>query len=150
MKTLFKEVPIYKQVPDGFKQVPFYATDDGKEFTDKLDAQNHEDKVFKRKNFAEKYHLCDIQLSSGEQRCWDAMFVKEINETVKNELTKYFGRSFPFRKLMIGWNLIHVDDSGDYVSIDCCDIKGFISELETEIEDKKNDINTLKTLEDKT
>lgn len=147
MKTILKDVPIYKQVPDGVKQVPLYVCDDGKEFTNELDAKNHEDKITKRNDFVKKYFLRNIELKDGERRNFQAIFIKEKNETTKIDLNRFIGKGFPFNDLRLGWNLIDLDDSGDCWNTYCYDLKSFISQLEQEIENKKLDIVFLKSME---
>jgi len=134
MKIITTKEPVMGIVE--YKDKITYKTEDGQEFSNEISAINHEEKLNKRKNFAKKYKLDHIELG-GE--FYDAIFITELTKETETEIAKYYSRKI--YHLSEGWNLIHIDDSGDHFCINRYDPIEILRCMEEEIQNLKNLLN---------
>jgi hypothetical protein len=134
MEKAIRNVEIKRLVSDGFKEIPFYITKDGKEFEKEKDAIKHENEIIAIENFYEKYKFKTINLD----REYDAIFIEELTDVVKKELTEHYYHLNSL-ELSVGWNLVYVDDNGDYPSV-------YVDNAKNMIEKRKEEIKVLESL----
>jgi hypothetical protein len=112
MKEQVEFIPKHKLVPDGVEEKRTYITDDGKIFKTVKEAKDHETAVKKAASFREKYR---VTICNG----YIAIYVSAINDEINQELYNHFYKKLQTGDLRVGWNLIEVDDSGDYTQVYC-------------------------------
>jgi hypothetical protein len=139
MKTENRQKEITKTVHDSFINETVYITDDGKEFLNIDNATQHEQHLLSEKNFIEKYKVTPVLN-------YEAIYISELTEDNKKEIWKHYPHGsytsdIKPSELKFGWNLIEVDDSGDYTYV-------YIRNLNYEILNKEEEIKELKKLYD--
>jgi hypothetical protein len=139
MQTITKKREIKKWVSAGFEDEKIFITEDGLEFADKKEAQRHEGKIISEKSFTTKYNV--RQLTE-----YEAIYIKELNDNTKKEILDHYPHgqycsSLNPAILVVGWNLIEIDDSGDYTCVQA-------HNLNNEIEYRLNDLKELEGLRD--
>ena len=135
MERIAKQKEIHKVISDGFKEVISFKTKDGQEFENEHEALKHESDLLRKENFDKNFKVHHIWLSDEQYIC---LFISDFSEETKKEIRCYFWK-FPFEDCKLGWNLVQVDDSGDYTYTYCFDPKKLI-------EERKNDITILEGL----
>jgi hypothetical protein len=113
MRTITRTVKKQKIVWEN-EDKQIFITDDGKEFETETAALNHESRTERVKIFYEKFKFKRIEL----EKSYEAIFMNDFDrETLQLLHTRYAYNSFKTDSLKIGWNLIDIDDSGDYTNV---------------------------------
>ena len=132
MKTIIEQRRKTKVVYDGFEDVTIYVAKNGTRFATELEATKYETKLFNQESFNERYKFRKWRDVSSEVT-YDVIYIAELSDDVLSELKLKYRRKAEFK---IGWNLLEIDDSGDYTFM-------YVHRLETLITDKQNELNEL-------
>jgi hypothetical protein len=142
MQKEIRQTPKYKQIQNGFSDVEVFITEDGKEFKTEKEALNHEKELISWEIFCKKYSYFTIEMNGYT---YDVIVINELTEYVKREI-KLRWHNLHADRLKLGINLIHINDSGDYVFTTVYQPDEMIQNKEKEIEQLKEEINKLKEL----
>jgi len=133
MEKKIKYVPVFKEVPDGTKSIEIFVTKDNLEFLSEEEAIKYEAKLLKEEDFIKKFKkrrvsVCDLN--------YDVIFIENLDKDSIDEICSRYNylRS---SDLKVGLNLIHEDDSSDYLYQFVDTLDGLIKNLETDLSDLK-------------
>lgn len=108
MKKIHKVITVQKPVEE---LTELWVTSDGKEWRDEIIAKKHEDKLQRKATFAERYRLTKIE-------GYEYFFIPDkVTEDNLEDLFVHFGRAFSTSGIDTGWNMVTVDNSGDYAIV---------------------------------
>jgi hypothetical protein len=136
MEKKIKQVPRFVQVQDGYEEKTVYVTCNGKTFDSEEAALKYEAIHISRAAYEKKFKLERVTIGS---ETYDAFWVDDISKQTKNQICAYYSKLRPddIGHLVVGLNLLEVDESGDYTRYYLYDPKEMISDLEEELSQLK-------------
>jgi len=134
MKKVSKQVEQRELCVVGVKTVDCFITDDGREWCDEQAATAHEAKVKEQAAFTLKYRVRVIDICEVK---YDAAYIREINDNVLMDFVYHY-ENLTAKGLQLGWNLLYLDNTGDYMYTSCALAIDMLKELEINVNKLKD------------